>query len=536
SIVSANSTPQTLPFTQNWSNTGLITTNDDWNTVPGIVGFLGNYDATNATNVDPRTLLTPFATNDVDVIANSTTPDSLTSGGVAEFEIANPVVALQGSGTADAPHIVIYLNTTGRTDIRFAANVRDIDGSADDAVQQVDVQYRVGATGNYTSVPGGYIADATTGGSATQVTALNLALPAAANNQALVEIRVITTNAGGSDEWVGIDDISVTGTAGGGSTPTPTPTPDAPVDFNGDGKTDFVLVRSLGSAVTSQLRWFYNINGSNAPTVAVDWGLGNFTTPANSDLSDRPLSEDFDGDGKDDIAVWRPGAPTVAAFYILNSMTNTARVEAFGQTGDDPSVVGDYSGDGKADLAVYRRGTSAGGQSTWFYRATPGGPVVFVPWGLFGDFPAPGDYDGDGRNDFVTQRAKGESGTFWMRLATGVVVQPLQFFGQPTDTIVPGDYDGDGKTDLAVVRPNAAGASHWFWKRSSDGVIVGPLTFGVYATDYTVQGDYDGDGRTDIAVWRTNGQFIWRSTATGAVSFFALGAGTDIPVANYNTH
>jgi hypothetical protein len=329
---------------------------------------------------------------------------------------------------------------------------------------------------------------------------------------------------GNNSNYIGIDTFSyIPAGVGAGK---------APVDFNGDGRTDYVVTRNVGGATGSgtipanQLRWFYNINGSNAPTVAIDWGLA----------TDEVLSEDFDGDGKDDIAVWRPGAPTVAAFYILNSMTNTARVEAFGQTGDDPSVVGDYSGDGKADLAVYRAGTSAGGQSTWFYRATPGGPVVFVPWGLNGDFPAPGDYDGDGRNDFVTQRAKGESGTFWMRLATGVVVQPLQFFGQPTDTIVPGDYDGDGKTDLAVVRPNAAGASHWFWKRSSDGVIVGPLTFGVYATDYEVQGDYDGDGRTDIAVWRTNGQFIWRSTATGAVSFFALGAGTDYPVANYNTH
>jgi hypothetical protein len=29
-------TPQTLPFSQNWTNTGLITANDDWSGVPGI--------------------------------------------------------------------------------------------------------------------------------------------------------------------------------------------------------------------------------------------------------------------------------------------------------------------------------------------------------------------------------------------------------------------------------------------------------------------------------------------------------------------
>jgi Ca2+-binding RTX toxin-like protein len=45
-------------------------------------------------------------------------------------------------------------------------------------------------------------------------------LPAAADNQAQLQIRVITTNASGNDEWVGIDDISITGT--------PLPTDTAP--------------------------------------------------------------------------------------------------------------------------------------------------------------------------------------------------------------------------------------------------------------------------------------------------------------------
>ena len=33
--VAANSTPQALPFTQNWTNTGRITIDDNWNGVPG---------------------------------------------------------------------------------------------------------------------------------------------------------------------------------------------------------------------------------------------------------------------------------------------------------------------------------------------------------------------------------------------------------------------------------------------------------------------------------------------------------------------
>ena len=205
---------QAPPFNQNWTNTGLITTNDDWSGVPGIVGYLGNYDAGSPVNVDPQTLLADYSTTDVDVIANQTNPNTLTAGGVAEFDgIADPVVALQGSGTADAPFILIYIDATGYQNITVAYNVRDIDGSTDNAVQQVALHYRVGTSGNFTNVPAAYIPDATTGPSlATLVTPINVTLPAAADNQSQVQLRVMTTNATGSDEWVGIDDISITGT------------------------------------------------------------------------------------------------------------------------------------------------------------------------------------------------------------------------------------------------------------------------------------------------------------------------------------
>src|SRR5687767_12155482 len=81
---------------------------------------------------------------------------------------------------------------------------------------------------------------------------------------------------------------------------------DSPVDFNADGRTDYVLVRNVGGGPTGQVRWFYNLNNSANPTVALDWGLA----------SDFFFSEDFDNDDKDDVACWRPGPPTVATFYI----------------------------------------------------------------------------------------------------------------------------------------------------------------------------------------------------------------------------
>ena len=104
---SANNEIQTLPFTQDWSNTSLIVDSDDWSGVPGVIGFLGQ-DITTATGTDPQTLLgESTVTNDVDVIASRTT--LVTNGGVGEFEFANQVVALQGSGTADAPYLLFHV-------------------------------------------------------------------------------------------------------------------------------------------------------------------------------------------------------------------------------------------------------------------------------------------------------------------------------------------------------------------------------------------------------------------------------------------
>lgn len=206
----ADTTPQTLPFSQDWSNASLITTDDDWSGVPGIVGYRGD-SLTGGTGTDPRTIVADGSGTPLDVNANETNPDTFSSGGIAEFDaLPNPTVALQGSGTADAPYLALHLNTTGQTGITIAYNVRDVDGSADDAVQQVALQYRVGSSGDFTDLPAGYVADATIGGTATTVTPVSVPLPQAAENQPLVEVRIITTNAPGSDEWVGIDDISVT--------------------------------------------------------------------------------------------------------------------------------------------------------------------------------------------------------------------------------------------------------------------------------------------------------------------------------------
>jgi hypothetical protein len=298
------------------------------------------------------------------------------------------------------------------------------------------------------------------------------------------------------------------------------------VDFDGDGRTDFSVVRNVGSGSEGQVRWYVGLNGTNT-NYAVDWGIA----------SDFFIPADFDGDDKTDIAVWRAGQP--GAFYILNSSNNVVRAENFGQTGDDPTVVGDYDGDGLADIAVYRPGANPGDQSLWIYvgsQNNPNGDPTFVPWGQNGDFPAPGDYDGDGRYDFVVQRNVSGSGVFWFNQTSAGI--KVEYFGNATDQIVPGDYDGDGKTDLAVIR-DVSGTLHWFVSPSTGGSYT-ETPFGLTSSDFPVPGDYDGDGKTDIAVWRpsaTPGQSaFWYQGSTSGAQAVVFGSQGDYPVANYNTH
>lgn len=195
-------------FSQDWSNTGLITSDDNWAGAPSIIGYRGD-GLVSATGVDPQAVTADQAT--VDVNANKTDPSGtvFNTGGVTEFEIANSTIAIKGSGTARAPFLLIHLNTTGVSGVTISYNIRDIDASARDTVSPFALQYRLGASGNFTNLPAGYVADATEANANTKITAVSATLPAVAENQAQVQARIITTDAFDADEFVGIDDIAV---------------------------------------------------------------------------------------------------------------------------------------------------------------------------------------------------------------------------------------------------------------------------------------------------------------------------------------
>ncbi len=154
---------------------------------------------------------------------------------------------------------------------------------------------------------------------------------------------------------------------------------------------------------------------------------------------DRRFYSDFDGDGKADLAIWRP---STATFWIYNSANGSTTTKQWGAATDLP-VPGDYDGDGQTDIAVWRPSTGV-----WIVLNSSNGATVTGQWGNSTDVPVPGDYDGDGKTDYAIWRPS--TGT-WMIFKSSNSGTLTTQWGTVGDVPVPGDYDGDGKTDPRAV-------------------------------------------------------------------------------------
>lgn len=152
---------------------------------------------------------------------------------------------------------------------------------------------------------------------------------------------------------------------------------DIPVvgDFDGDRINDFGIVRPNDSSTGgASNRWY---------VLESNFGFGFFLSFPFGNSNDKLVPADYDGDGKTDIAIWRPSDGN---WFVLQSSTNTQIIKQFGQSGDVPQPA-DYDGDKKADFAVYRPSAT---QSVWFINNSSGGTFTstVLPFGGATDQPA----------------------------------------------------------------------------------------------------------------------------------------------------
>ncbi len=206
------------------------------------------------------------------------------------------------------------------------------------------------------------------------------------------------------------------------------------------------------------------------------------------------LNNDFDNDGKSDLAVWRPSNGTWYAIPSTGTCANIPQMTGFGA------------------------GCS-------------------IQWGLPGDTPVTGDYDGDNKTDYVVFRPSYPYPYWYLRYSSCNCWLPVQW-GLPGDFISKGDFTGDNKTDLIIYRPterkyyirdSTTQATHI---RNASAILAGEVSRDILAGGFYYQNsypEYDAPvlmiryltgGRQDV-VWRigesvvsrSNYQFVWTSVS-----------------------
>ncbi|MBJ6763224.1 S8 family serine peptidase [Myxococcaceae bacterium JPH2] len=229
----------------------------------------------------------------------------------------------------------------------------------------------------------------------------------------------------------------------------------------------------------------------------------------------NPHSTDFDGDGRSDLAVWRPDS---GAWIIRASATGATTFTGWGAPGDVP-VPGDYTGDARAELAVWRADTG------YWYVLNSDNTSIAIQWGARGDIPVPMDLTGDHKAEMVVYRppyltGNGSSGQWLIRYANGT--SATVNWGAAGDVPLARDFDGDGYDDMTLYRPSTG---QWMIRAISGAITT--YTFGAW-TEVPVP--YKSGNQWNLAMWRpSDSTFTTRNIHGGGTSTFAYGIPGDVP-------
>ncbi len=233
-----------------------------------------------------------------------------------------------------------------------------------------------------------------------------------------------------------------------------------------------------------------NMDGTGTWNPATDVVLGPFGLS-----TDVPVVGDWTGDGFDQIGIWRTEGTWKYHFALDMDYSGTwtegdVLLGPFGQEGDVP-IIGDWNGDGTDQVGVWRPGERS------FYLDMDGegvfdDAVKLGPFGLSTDVPIVGDWDGSGIDQVGIWRASARifaldmdyTGTW--NSETDVVLGP---FGLTTDVPIIGDWDGNGIDQVGIWRASARIFAlnmdyTGTWNSATD-VVLGP--FGL-TTDVPVIG------------------------------------------------
>jgi hypothetical protein len=237
--------------------------------------------------------------------------------------------------------------------------------------------------------------------------------------------------------------------------------------------------------------------------------------------------------------------------FLTASLVRTGGVNSFGAS---PSVVAaDFNGDGKQDLAV----ADAGANAVSILLGNGDGTFQAPKDVLSGNNSAPiyvagGDFNGDGKQDLAVIGQVSAVPTVFLLLGNGdgtfTLKTTLTGFTTP-NAIALGDFNGDGKLDMAVSE-NQLGSgtpsSVLVFLGNGDGTVQAPVSTtvtGVGNATYMATADFNKDNHLDlvladasngagghIVVLLGNGDGHFQA----ARSFATTGGGWDVAVGDFN--
>ena len=213
-------------------------------------------------------------------------------------------------------------------------------------------------------------------------------------------------------------------------------------DFDGDGILDLAAV-----------------NNANQVNIFLGDGSGKFTISSGSPFTvgsgaTTVAVGDLNADGFLDFVTANPSASTVTVMRgdgtgnaFISSVINLPN-------GSSPSgvVIDDFNGDGKPDLAVTESNSGfvavlLGNNDTTFGTAT-NYATGSTPIGV-----TTGDFNADGIRDLVVSNQNGNSLTILLGTSTGAFQVPAQTVttgGNSPSALAVADFNGDGNADIAV--------------------------------------------------------------------------------------